>query len=501
MAVSTGIPSSWNMPLFWATVDGTKAGNISQPQRALLVGQKLTSGSAAADVPVAVGSVALAQQMFGAASMLTRMVDAFMKSNTTQQLWALPVVEPSAGVAATGTITFTAAATGSGVYTLYIAGQKVQITVQTTDTVTNIAANLAAAINAINTMPVSASAAAGVVTLTCLWKGLTGNDIRLIENYAGLFGGEALPVGLATTIVAMASGTGAPSFVNAISAVQSLEYDYLAMPFTDTASMSAWNTEYGFAATGRWNFSRQQYGMILNATRDTYANLLTWGLAQNAPVMSTMAVENDSPSPMWEWCSAYCALASLGFSADPARPLQTLEFIGILPARLQNRFTNSQLNSLTNSGLAVQATAPDGNPMILREQSQYQLNSYGQSDTAFGLLTVLATLQELLRRMKSSITTKYPRVKLLPDGTKIGPGQAAVTPTDIKAELVAEYGNAMYDGLCADMPNFKKFLIVEIDNNNPNKLNVLWPPRLAGQLRQFNALAQFRLQYPPQVLI
>jgi phage tail sheath gpL-like len=103
--------------------------------------------------------------------------------------------------------------------------------------------------------------------------------------------------------------------------------------------------------------------------------------------------------------------------------------------------------------------------------------------------------------MKSSITTKYPRVKLRPDGTKIGPGQAAVTPTDIKAELVAEYGNAMYDGLCADMPNFKKFLIVEIDNNNPNKLNVLWPPRLAGQLRQFNALAQFRLQYPPQVLI
>jgi phage tail sheath gpL-like len=490
--------------LFWAVVDGSKAGNVSQPQRALLVGQMLTSGASAGtalpDVPVPVGSVALARQMFGPQSMLARMVEVFMNSNTTQQLWAGPVAEPSAGVAATGTITFVAQATGSGVYTVYIAGQKVQITVQTTDAVATLATNLAAAINAIVTMPVSASAAAGVVTLTCLWKGLTGNDINIKENFRGIYGGEVSPVGLLTTIAPMASGAGSPSFVNLISAVQALDYDYLAMPFTDAASMASWNTEYGFGATGRWNFTRQQYGVIFNATRDTYANLLNWGLIQNAPVMSTMAVEVDSPSPVWEWTASYCANGALGFSADPARPLQTLELLGIFPARLQFRFTQSQLNSLTNSGLAVQSTAPDGNPMILREQSQYQLNSYGQSDTAFGLLTVLTTLQELLRRMKSAITSKYPRVKLIPDGTKIGPGQAAVTPTDIKAELIAQYGNAMYDGLCADMANFKANLIVEIDNNNPNRLNVLWPPRLAGQLRQFEALAQFRLQYPPQVL-
>jgi phage tail sheath gpL-like len=230
--------------LFWAVVDGSKAGNVSQPQRALLVGQMLTSGASAGtalpDVPVPVGSVALARQMFGPQSMLARMVEVFMNSNTTQQLWAGPVAEPTAGVAATGTITFVAQATGSGVYTVYIAGQKVQI-------------------NAIVTMPVSASAAAGVVTLTCYWKGLTGNDINIKENFRGIYGGEVSPVGLLTTIAPMASGAGSPSFVNLISAVQSLDYDYLAMPFTDAASMASWNTEYGFGATGRWNFTRQQY--------------------------------------------------------------------------------------------------------------------------------------------------------------------------------------------------------------------------------------------------
>jgi phage tail sheath gpL-like len=504
MAVSTGIPNSWKLPLFWAVVDGTKAGNVTEPQRALLVGQMFTAGTdkgtASPDVPIPVGSIVAAQFLFGRGSMLARMVEKFMASNTTQQLWCAPVAEPTAGTAATGTIGFAATGLQAGVLTIYIAGQSVQINVASTDAASAIATNFAAAVNAIKDLPVTATASTSTVTLTCKWKGDTGNDITITPNYYGLFGGEVTPVGLTLTITAMTGGLGQPSFINVVSAIQSTEFDYVAMPFSDTTSLVTWGTEYGFGQTGRWNYTRQQYGIIFNAKRDTYANLLTWGLAQNQPVISTMAVETDSPAAIWEWTAAYCALGSLGFSADPARPLQTLEFYGILPARVQNRFSQNMNNSLVNSGLAVQATAPSGNPMILREQTQYQLNSFGQGDTAFGLLTVLATLQELLRRMKSAITSKYPRHKLIPDGTKIGPGQAAVTPNDLKAELVAEYGNAIYDGLAADMANFKANLIVEIDNNDPNRVNVLWPPRLAGQLRQFNALAQFRLQYAPQLV-
>lgn len=502
MSVSTGIPATWKLPLFWATVDGTKAGNVSSPARALLVGQMFTAGanigSATVNVPVPVGSVVLAQLMFGQGSMLARMVAAFMASNTSQQLWCLPVQEPTAGVAATGSIAITTAATQSGVLSYYIGGQLVQITVASTDSQATVATNLAAAINAITDMPVTAVAATTNVNLTCKWKGDTGSDITLIPNYLGQYGGQSYPVGMTTTVTPMSGGNGQPTFTNAISAIQTLEFDYVGLPYSDTATQALWATEYGFGSTGRWNYLRQQYGFVFNARRDTYANLLTWGISQNQPVISTMAVETDSPSPIWEWAAGYCSLGALGFSDDPARPLQTLEFYGILPARLQNRFSQSMLNSLVNSGLAIQATSPDGNPMIMREQTQYQLNSYGQSDTAYALVSVLTNLQALLRRMKSAITSKYPRVKLIPDGTKIGPGQAAVTPTDIKAELVAEYDAAIYDGLAADMADFKANLYVEIDANDANRVNVLWPPRLAGQLRQFDVLAQFRLQYPPQ---
>ena len=188
MAISTTIPASWNLPLFWAVVDGTMAGNLSEAQRALLVGQMLTTGAnkgtALPNVPTPVGSAALAGELFGVGSMLYRMVVAFFACNTTQQLWCLPVADPSAGVAAHGTITITAG-TASGMLAFYIAGQLVSIAVGSTDTPTIIAGNIATAINANLALPVTAIAAVGVVTLTCQWKGLTGNDITIIPNYLG----------------------------------------------------------------------------------------------------------------------------------------------------------------------------------------------------------------------------------------------------------------------------------------------------------------------------
>ena len=98
--------------------------------------------------------------------------------------------------------------------------------------------------------------------------------------------------------------------------------------------------------------------------------------------------------------------------------------------------------------------------------------------------------------MKAAITSKYPRHKLAPDGTRFGPGQAIVTPIILKAELVAELRELEYDGLTAQVDQAKKALIVEIDDQNPNRVNVLHPPRLMGQLRTFAVLEQFRLNYP-----
>src|SRR5215467_3201818 len=267
------------------------------------------------------------------------------------------------------------------------------------------------------------------------------------------------------------------------------------MPYTDASSLAAWDQEYGFTDTGRWGWQPQLFGHVLSAKRGSYSALLTFGETQNSAVESIMGVETGSPSPVFEWAAAYAAKAQRALINDPARPLQSLSLNQIKLAAVNQRFYFPELNSLASTGIAIQKLGADNQPMIAREQTTYQLNLYGQSDDAYELVTTLATLAKLLRNQKNAITSKFPRMKLADDGTKFGPGQAIVTPGIIKAELVNEYQMDMWNGLVENLRAFKANLIVERDSDNPNRVNVLYPPDLINQLRVFAVLAQFRLQY------
>jgi phage tail sheath gpL-like len=240
---------------------------------------------------------------------------------------------------------------------------------------------------------------------------------------------------------------------------------------------------------------RELWGHVFSAKRDTYANLMTWGPTRNSGVISVMAVEPKLPNPVYEITAAYTAKAQRALTNDPARPLQTLGLNGIKNAPLHDRFNTLEINSLAGVGFATQKAGSEGNPMISRESTTYQLNRYSQPDDAYELVTTLATLARLMRNQKHAITSKFPRHKLANDGTRYGPGQAIVTPGVVKAELIAQYRMDEFNGLVEDVRNFKRHLLVERDPNNPNRLNVLYPPDLINQLRIFAVLNQFRLQY------
>ena len=492
------IPANIKVPLYWVEVDPSMAGIPMINLRALLVGTKLAAGKAAADIATPIGSQAQADLAFGQGSELANMFKAFFANNFANEVWGLPVAEPAAGTAATGTITITSPPTTSGTVSLYIGGVLVPVNVSTTDTITTIAAAIVAGIAANPNLPITATNAAGVVTLTARFKGVNGNDISVLTNYYGTQGGEITPPGLAMTLPAtgfLTTGAGVPVFTTAISNLGETPFEYVAMPYTDSTSLLAWDQEYGFYDTGRWGWQRELFGHVLSAKRGTYATLLTFGDTQNSPVISIMSVETASPSPVYEWAASYTAKTQRAFINDPARPLQALTLNQIKAAPVNSRFRFIELNALASNGMAIQKIGGDNQPMIARETTTYQLNIYGQPDDAYELMTTLATLAKLLRNQKSVITSRFPRHKLANDGTKFGPGQAIVTPGIIKSELISQYQEDMYNGLVEDLQNFKRNLIVERDVNDPNRVNVLYPPDLINQLRIFAVLAQFRLQY------
>ena len=494
----SSIPSNWRMPLYWVEVDSSKAGLPVNVQPALVVGHLIAStAKAPVNVPRPIASQAQADDAFGQGSQLANMFRAYFANNWAGEVWGLPMGEGS--TAAAGSITVSAAPTAAGTLHLYIAGQHVPVAVSATDTTSTLATAIAAAITANKDLPVSAIASVAVVTVTAKGKGTYGNDIKMSDSYYGAIGGQILPPGLALTYVQLVGGAGDPTFTTAISTLGENPIEYVAMPFNDSTSLLAWETEFGFSDTGRWGFIRQHYGHIFSAKRDTYANLLTFGDSRNSPFTSILGIEANSPSPIYEWAAAYTAKAARALSNDPARPLQTLHLEGILPAPAAsaagNRFLISELNNLSLHGIATQRVFADNVPQLMRESTTYTKNLYGISDDAYEVVTTLATLARLLRNQRQAITSKFPRHKLANDGTRFGAGQAIVTPKIIKAELVAQYRMDEFNGLVEDAANFKANLIVERDPNDVNRVNVLYPPDLVNQLRVFAVLAQFRLQF------
>jgi phage tail sheath gpL-like len=495
------IPANIKVPLYWVEVDPSMAGLPTINLRALLVGVMTADGEAPPDIALPIGSQAQADQAFGEGSELSRMFKAFFANNFANEVWGLPLKEPTGASAATGTIGITDVPTAAGTIHLYLAGEHVPVNIATTDTTGSIATAIADAINADVTLPVTAlvSAPGGSdVDLTATFKSINGNEIAVSLNYYGSRGGEQTPVGLGITLPVtgfLTGGVGTPVFDNAILNLGEEPFEYVAMPYTDSDSLFDWDQEFGFTDQGRWGWQRELFGHVFSAKRGLYADLLLFGDQYNSGVESIMAFEVASPSPAFEWAAAYTAKAQRALINDPARPLQALTLNQIKAAPIHQRFDFVELNSLASNGLAIQKIGADSQPMIAREQTTYQTNLYGQPDDAYELVTTLATLAKLLRNQKQAITSKFPRHKLADDGTKFGPGQAIVTPGIIKAELISEYQQDMYNGLVENLAAFKQYLIVERDPNDPNRCNVLYPPDLINQLRIFAVLAQFRLQY------
>lgn len=492
MAVSfSTIPANLRTPLFFAEVDNSQAGYFVSDQRALIVAQMLESGRATPGEIVVVTSGDHADGLFGLGSLAAAMVRAYRNADDMGELRVLPLTDIAGGTAASGTVTVTGTATISGTLCLHIGGVRVQIGVSTGDTAATVAATVKTAVNA-SGLPVTAVVALGVVTLTCRWKGLTGNDLDLGINLLGPLGGESTPAGLTVVLTAMSGGTGAPDLAEAFSILGDDEYDFVAIPYTDTASLDAAKAEMN-SATGRWGYQRQIYGHVFSARRGTLGQQSAFGATRNDEHVSVMDCGADSPTPPWVWAATDMGASAVSLRIDPARPLQTLTLTGVRPPRTPRARLERQM--LLFDGIATHTVAADGTVSIERQIATYQTNKWGQADPSYLDVETLYTLAYVIRRLRSVVTQKFARHKLADDGTRFGAGQAIVTPNIIRAELVATYADMERLGIVENATKFAETLIVERDGDDPNRINVLYPPDLVNALRIFAALAQFRLQY------
>ncbi|MEB2504641.1 phage tail sheath subtilisin-like domain-containing protein [Burkholderia sp. BCCIQ04A] len=484
------IPQNIRTPLFFAEIDNSRANTAVTNQRALLIGP-MTTGAATANIPLLSAGTGDANVQFGANSILALMTAAYRQNDQFGEVWCLPIADAGGAVAATGSIAFTAAPTANGVISLYVADQLVSVPVTQGMTTAQIATAVAAAINLIPAMPATAAAATNTVTLTADNKGLVGNDIDIRFNKQGAPGGEILPAGLTATITAMTGGATNPALTTALGNLLDMPFDFIACAFTDTTSMDAIKAFLN-DSTGRWSWQQQVFGHAFYAYRGTWGSLTTFGTARNNQ-HETVIGFNDSPTPSWQWAASLAAVTAVSVRADPGIPMQTVALTGISAPPLQSRFNLSQRNTLLYDGISTFTVADDGTVAIENLITTYQTNAFGQPDNSYLEIETMFLLAYVLRRLRTLVTSKYARVKLAADGTRFAPGSAIVTPKVIKADLIAEYHQMEYEGYVQGSDIFAQALIVQQNDSNPNRVDVLWPGILINQLRIFALLAQFRL--------
>ncbi|ORC57726.1 phage tail protein [Pseudomonas floridensis] len=494
MAISfNNIPSDVRVPLFYAEMDNSAANSASAGMRRLIVAQ-VNDDVTGPEIGtlVLVPSVALAKNLGGQGSMLAAMYETWRKADPTGEVWCLPLLSTE-GAKAGATITVAGAATESGLLNLYVGGVRGQATVVSGATAAQAANALSVKINATPDLPVRSVVEAGVLTLSCKWSGLSGNDIRLEFNRLGKTNGEAIPAGLTAEVTAMTGGVGTPDQVQALAALGDEPFEFLCLPWTDTATLDAWKSAMD-DSTGRWSWARQLYGHVYSAKRGTVGTLVAAGQLRNDQHITLQGVELAAPQPVWLYAAGLAARTAVFISADASRPTQSGSMPGLDPAPASQRFTLTERESLLRYGIAT-SYYEGGYVRIQRSITTYQKNAYGQADNSYLDSETMHQSAFIIRRLQGVITSKYGRHKLAADGTRFGAGQPIITPSTIRGELIAQYGRLEEEGHVENAEVFAQYLIVERDGDDPSRVNVMFPPDYINGLRVFALLNQFRLQY------
>ena len=418
--------ATWRVPGFYPEFAPGQANTAVPKQRALLIGQVLSSGSAVLNEPILAYSAAQVITLCGLNSMLALMYAAYRVQDPFGEVWILPLADNSSGVAASGSYAFTGPATAAGLLSLYIAGNLVAVPVSAGDTATVMAANALADLATTANLPCSGAAASGTLTLTALHKGAAQNDIDLRVNYLAVRNGEVLPPGVGVTITPFAGGLLNPVLTTALANLGTNTFDFIAVPYTDSTTMAA-ITALLSDQSGRWSAIEALYGHAFYAYRGTIGTRNTFGAANNNQ-HETVLGYYDSPTPEWleaaDWAGAHAAV----YRVNPAVGVVG-QPLGLLAPPIASQDTPAEMNLMLYDGISTFTVDAFGQSRIGRSITTYQANAAGQPDDSYLNTNLLFQAMAAARFLIGNVLSQYQNKILVDDGAVIAAGSPATTPS------------------------------------------------------------------------
>lgn len=375
--VVTGLASNDPVPGVYLETNfaqGPAAGSSGQ-RAALLIGNKLAAASAVADTviygpdtPVPCVTEGDVIALFGNGSPLHRAFKRFTKINQVTPLYFLAVT-PSAGTAATLTITLTGTASGDGNIKVMFDETSVDCRVTSGDTANSIATNLAAKLNERADWPFTATPSTNTVVCTMKVPGPRGNYGRI---QCQISSGITTAISQ-TTDTAFASGATADSNTTALATILAKRFYYIVTEGDDATQLGAVCSQVNLQASPTTGIRQR----VFSGSVDTVANVNTLAIGRNtaraelahsykniwtpfemaAHNAAIFALFEASPSPRTnfagfgtdELSQAYWSIpAPRDVTAHPTRPqLVSLLNNGVTPIAVDTRGKTYLVNRIT----------------------------------------------------------------------------------------------------------------------------------------------------------
>ncbi|NAW59492.1 MULTISPECIES: phage tail sheath subtilisin-like domain-containing protein [unclassified Vibrio] len=279
---------------------------------------------------------------------------------------------------------------------------------------------------------------------------------------------------------------------NALAALGDTQYHHILCALNDQTSIR----ELGTFLDERYNALNQIPGLAYIPHQGTHAEQITFAPVSNCALINFLPINAfgdsaDKPLPDAAAIGAWGGQIAPSLAIDPCRPLQTLRLNGVYTLA-DSEWTWAERNLLLYEGMSTYTINAAKEVLVERPVTAYTENAAGIADNSYLDIMTPATAMYFRQKQRSLILSKYGRHKLAKDGTKFAKGQPIVTPSMITTDFLKLYRQLEYQGIVQDFDGYKKTLIVELDDNNKQRINYQDSPQFVNGLIITAGKIQFR---------
>jgi len=447
------------------------------PQRVAVFGQGSSSVTYSTTKYQPAGHVEVAEK-YGWGSPLHLMVKELLPDNGDgvglNPVTVYPLAEPGTSAPATIDVAPTGTATANGTFRPYIndiPGES--FVIRKGEAPATYAPNIAAAINANTSLPVTAAEAAAVVTCTSKWEADTANGINIRFD-----GPTDIGVDLTSTVITHNNdGAGTPDVTAAIAQIGNVWESMLINSnlYTDTTTLDEFET-FG---VGRWGpVTKKPLMVFTGATEATRATMVAAGDARRTDRVNSILNAPGSDGLPFMFAARCVARAAKLAGSNPPFDYARQKIDTIEPGTDAEQWDGTSREIAVKAGIST-ITVEDG--VIYMSDTVTTYHPSGVENPPYRYVVDIVKLQNAIFNLNLLLDVpKYDGAPLIPDDEFAPENPSAIKPKDIKGVVYGWVDGLADAAIVVDRDWIKDTVVCQISSTNPKRCDVSVTLKLVG---------------------